>query len=189
MKKGGTVRHVPVGALLRRVALNIKNAPPRRRLKRRRRENVENRSARERNKRTEFREGRILLEPFRAGNKLRNGLSPLHTGEPFHARGTSCGCRSCPSGQANRSAREKLSKAADGGHGINPKSMEAPPTAAHGSTAPHEGNRRSLWQNHAAPPGNTRTGKNVPPCRSSFNKKDHTAPKPRPRGTSGRGIR
>ena len=43
-----------------------KNAPPRRRLKRRRRENVENRSAREGNKRTEFREGRILLEPFRA---------------------------------------------------------------------------------------------------------------------------
>ena len=63
-----------------------KNAPPHRRLKRRRRENVENRSARERNKRTEFREGRILLEPFRAGNKLRNGLSPLHTGEPFRAR-------------------------------------------------------------------------------------------------------
>ena len=98
-----------------------KNAPPRRRLKRRRRENAKNRSAREGDKRTEFREGRILLEPFRAGNKLRNGLSPLHTGEPFRARGTSCGCRSCPSGQANRSAREKLSKATDGGHGIPPK--------------------------------------------------------------------
>ena len=104
-----------------------KNAPPRRRLKRRRRENAKNRSAREGNKRTEFREGRILLEPFRAGNKLRNGLTPLHTGEPFRARGTSCGCRSCPSGQANRSAREKLSKATDGGHGIPPKAWKPHP--------------------------------------------------------------